>query len=67
MPQNCSADIEAVVSHIDHVFTNGTPQDAQAIKDLFGLGDVTHLDDAAGSCACAIHGWCYTYPTFIVV
>lgn len=50
MPKNCSADIEAVISHVDHVFTTGSAQEKQALKDLFGIGDVTHLDDAAGSC-----------------
>jgi hypothetical protein len=52
MPQNCSADIEAVITHIDQVFTSGTSQEKQAIKVTFGLEDVTHLDDAAGSCTC---------------
>ncbi|KAJ7603739.1 serine carboxypeptidase S28-domain-containing protein [Roridomyces roridus] len=49
MAANCSADIKAVVSHIDKVFT-GTNQTAiQEIKESFGMGDMTHLDDVAGS------------------
>ena len=49
MPQNCSADVQAVIAHVDEVFT-GTNQTAiQAIKDNFGLGDMTHLDDVAGA------------------
>lgn len=49
MPKNCSADIEAVISHIDEVFVFGTEAQKQEIKDMFGMGDVTHLDDVAGS------------------
>lgn len=52
MPKNCSADIEAVIAHIDNVFTMGTSQEIQDIKELFGMGDVTHLDDVASTCAC---------------
>ena len=50
MPKNCSADVQATISHIDDVFTHGTPAQIQAIKDNFGLGIMTHLDDVAGAC-----------------
>lgn len=50
MPQNCSADVQAVISHVDKVFTGKDTKAIQAIKDSFGMGDVTHLDDAAGAC-----------------
>ena len=50
MPQNCSADVQAVVAHIDKTFTSGTTNEINAIKDTFGLGDITHLDDVAGAC-----------------
>lgn len=49
MPQNCSADVQAVIAHVDHVFTQGTPAQIQAVKSNFGMGDVTHLDDVAGA------------------
>lgn len=49
MAANCSADVQAVIAHVDQVFS-GTNQTAiQGIKDLFGLGDMTHLDDVAGA------------------
>lgn len=48
MPQNCSADIQVAIQHIDTVFTSGSTSDQKALKDLFGLGAVTHLDDVAG-------------------
>ncbi|KAF8520564.1 serine carboxypeptidase S28-domain-containing protein [Gautieria morchelliformis] len=57
MPKNCSADIEAVIMHIDEVFTCGKPQEKQAIKATFGLEDVTHLDDAAGSLRNILWDW----------
>ena len=50
MPQNCSADIQAVIAHIDKTFTSGTKSEINAVKDAFGLGNVTHLDDVAGAC-----------------
>jgi hypothetical protein len=57
MPQNCSADVEAVVSHVDTVFT-GTNQTAiDEIKILFGMQDVRHLDDVAGSLRLDLWKW----------
>ena len=50
MPANCSADVQAVIEHVDSVFLNGTDDEITALKDNFGLGAVTHLDDAAGAC-----------------
>ena len=50
MPANCSADVQAVIEHVDSVFLNGTDEEITALKDNFGLGAVTHLDDAAGAC-----------------
>lgn len=49
MPQNCSADVQAVISHIDTVFTSGQQSETDQIKELFGLSELTHLDDVAGA------------------
>ncbi|KAJ7693929.1 serine carboxypeptidase S28-domain-containing protein [Mycena rosella] len=57
MPANCSADIERVMSHIDQVFTGSDTKAIQSIKDSFGMGDVTHLDDAAGSLRNNLWDW----------
>ncbi|KZT71725.1 hypothetical protein DAEQUDRAFT_95102 [Daedalea quercina L-15889] len=46
MPQNCSADVQAVVGHIDTVFTSGNDTAIDGIKDLFNM-NLTHLDDFA--------------------
>ena len=49
MPLNCSADVEAAIARVDEIFTGKNKTAIQAIKDNFGIGDVTHLDDAAGA------------------
>jgi hypothetical protein len=49
MPKNCSADIEAIISHIDQVFMRGTTSQINEIKANFGLQNLTHLDDLAGA------------------
>jgi hypothetical protein len=49
MPSNCSADIQVVISHIDTAFTGKNITAIQSIKENFGLGNMTHLDDVAGA------------------
>ncbi|THG94869.1 hypothetical protein EW026_g6683 [Hermanssonia centrifuga] len=57
MPANCSADVEAVIGHIDSVFTNGSTSDIDQLKALFGWQNLTHLDDAAGSLRNNLWDW----------
>jgi hypothetical protein len=45
MPNNCSADVEAVTAYIDKVFTNGTDDAIAALKSNWGMGNVSHTDD----------------------
>ncbi|EFX01073.1 serine-type peptidase [Grosmannia clavigera kw1407] len=45
LPQNCSADLQLVIPHIDDVLANGTTAEIQALKDKFGLGTIEHSDD----------------------
>ena len=47
MPQNCSADVQLVIKHIDDVLRKGTDAEVQALKSKFGLGSVVHNDDFA--------------------
>lgn len=47
MPQNCSADVQLVVEHVDKVLTTGTDVEIKALKVQFGLGSVEHNDDFA--------------------
>ncbi|KAJ7284199.1 serine carboxypeptidase S28-domain-containing protein [Mycena rebaudengoi] len=49
MPANCSADVQAVIAHIDQVFSGNDKKAIQSIKTSFGMGEVTHLDDVAGA------------------
>lgn len=49
MPKNCSSDVQAVISHIDKVFTFGPKSEITKIKATFGLQNLTHLDDVAGA------------------
>lgn len=49
MPQNCSADVQTVMSHIDRVFLSDNTTAIQAIKESFGMENVKHLDDVAGA------------------
>ena len=49
MAQNCSADVEAAVSYMDTVFKSGNDTAINALKAMFGLEGVSHLDDVAGS------------------
>lgn len=55
MPKNCSADVEKVINHMDTVFTFGKKSDQQALKELFGLGAVTHNDDVTGVGTSCVH------------
>ncbi|KAF8827103.1 hypothetical protein HHX47_DHR5000888 [Lentinula edodes] len=48
MPANCSADVEAVIAHVDEVFSGNDATAIQVLKDNWGLGEMTHLDDVAG-------------------
>jgi hypothetical protein len=57
MPKNCSADVQTVISHIDTVFTSGNQSEQQAIKNLFGLGAVKHLDDVSGALRNNLWDW----------
>ncbi|KAH8423270.1 putative serine peptidase [Aspergillus melleus] len=47
MPQNCSKDVSLVANYIDGLGKNGTTREKQAVKELFGLGDLEYYDDFA--------------------
>ncbi|KAF8055883.1 serine carboxypeptidase S28-domain-containing protein [Lyophyllum atratum] len=57
MPQNCSADVQAVISHVDQVLTGKNAMAIQALKDSFGMGGVAHLDDVAGALRNNLWDW----------
>ena len=51
MPQNCSADVQAVIAHFDAVADD--PDAFNALKAQFGMADIEHADDATGARACS--------------
>ncbi|OAA59573.1 serine-type peptidase [Niveomyces insectorum RCEF 264] len=57
MPQNCSADVQRVVAHVDAVLATGTDADVQALKTAFGLGSVEHNDDFAAALVAGPASW----------
>ncbi|KAL0066152.1 hypothetical protein AAF712_006776 [Marasmius tenuissimus] len=63
MPKNCSADVEAVIAHIDEVFTSDDTEAINSIKDNFGLGGLSHLDDVAGALRNNLWDWQSLQPT----
>lgn len=51
MPQNCSADIQAVIAHLDSVFSENDPSQVEQVLSLFGLEALApHVDDVASAC-----------------
>jgi hypothetical protein len=46
LPRNCSADVKAVIRHVDFVFANGDEDDITALKTQFGLEDLNAMDFA---------------------
>ncbi|KAG6854358.1 hypothetical protein C0991_007863 [Blastosporella zonata] len=63
MPANCSADVQAVIAEVDKTFTGKNNTAIQAIKDAFGLGNMTHLDDIAGALRNNLWDWQSLQPT----
>ena len=55
MPANCSADVQAVIAHIDKTFTGSNATAIQALKESFHMGTMTHLDDVAGARTLSFH------------
>lgn len=49
MSQNCSNDVQAVIKHVDSVFTSNNQAEIDALKSNWNLGNITHLDDVAGA------------------
>lgn len=70
MPKNCSTDVQAVIAHIDSVFTSDNKKEIDSIKALFNMSALTHLDDAAGartySCSCCVTYYAGGALTFCV-
>ncbi|KAL2265025.1 hypothetical protein VTJ83DRAFT_7535 [Remersonia thermophila] len=46
-PRNCSADVDAVINHVDRILTRGTPRQKRELKEKFLLQDLEDEDFAA--------------------
>ena len=49
MPQNCTSDIEAVIAYLDQIYAENNTAAIQNMKDAFGLGGLSHIDDFAAA------------------
>lgn len=63
MAQNCSSDVQAVVSYVDKVLTSSDAEAIQSLKVSFGLGNVTHPDDFAGALRNNLWDWQSLQPS----
>ncbi|KAI0645171.1 peptidase S28 [Trametes meyenii] len=57
MAKNCSSDVQAVIGHIDSVFTFGTKKEIESIKAFFNMTALEHLDDVAGALRNNLWDW----------
>ena len=56
MPKNCSADVQAVIAHIDKAFMSNDEKETARILQMFNMNALAdHLDDAAGARECLTH------------
>jgi len=49
MPQNCSSDVQAVIAYLDHIYGENDTAAMQSLKEAFGLGGLSHIDDFAAA------------------
>ncbi|KAK2466388.1 hypothetical protein APHAL10511_002030 [Amanita phalloides] len=63
MPQNCSADVQAVINYADQISTSRDTKKIEEFKDLFGMGGVTHFDDVVGALRNNIEDWQAIQPS----
>ncbi|KAF9256491.1 hypothetical protein L218DRAFT_1081344 [Marasmius fiardii PR-910] len=57
MPQNCSSDVSAVVSYVDKVLSSSDATKIHALKETFGMGDVTDAGYLAYILATPLFHW----------
>ncbi|KAK1218111.1 hypothetical protein PQX77_019210 [Marasmius sp. AFHP31] len=57
MPQNCSADVQAVIAHVDKTIGLNDKTEIQKLKANFGLIDVTNVDDFVATLTRPLSEW----------
>ena len=64
MPANCSADVEAVIAHVDSVFASNDSAAIRTMKANFGFQDVEYADDVGA--ARTFPFTCWLVATFVL-
>lgn len=49
MPANCSSDVQAVIAYVDEVFATEDEVAINDLKEIFGMGNITYIDDVAAA------------------
>jgi hypothetical protein len=49
MPQNCSSDVQTVFAYLDQINAENDTVAVQSLKEAFGLGGLSHIDDFAAA------------------
>ncbi|KAJ8081302.1 hypothetical protein PM082_007137 [Marasmius tenuissimus] len=57
MPKNCSADVEAVIAHVDKTIGSNDKTQIQKLKAGFGMSNVTNVDDFVTTLTRPLWGW----------
>ncbi|KAL0063141.1 hypothetical protein AAF712_009931 [Marasmius tenuissimus] len=57
MPKNCSADIEAVITHVDKAIGSNNKTEIQKLKANFGMSNVTNVDDFVSTLTTPLWRW----------
>ncbi|KAH9943173.1 peptidase S28 [Epithele typhae] len=64
MAKNCSADVQAVIAHIDSVFSSKNQKSINSLLAMFNMTPLaSHLDDAAGALRNNLWDWQSLSPT----
>jgi pimeloyl-ACP methyl ester carboxylesterase len=57
MPQNCSSDVQAVIAYLDQLYAENNTAAMQSLKEAFGLGGLSHIDDFASALQYNLMDW----------
>ncbi|KIJ58453.1 hypothetical protein HYDPIDRAFT_141516 [Hydnomerulius pinastri MD-312] len=57
MPKNCSSDVQAVIAYLDQIYDKGDTVAQRLLKEAFGLGGLSHMDDFAAALRRNLFDW----------
>ncbi|EGO28580.1 hypothetical protein SERLADRAFT_354447 [Serpula lacrymans var. lacrymans S7.9] len=63
MPQNCSADVEAVIAYLDAAYAQNFTPALDYLKSAFGLTGLSYVDDFAATLRINLYAWQDYQPT----